>query len=149
MRTITEKELLQKVEEGVSKKVVWQKPLLLLTENGDDYNYILDQLNNNYRSGNINTDPFQVSFTRVNNKLELSINGVICDGHEPEIDFYDYLGGYLGYDETVHRYCIDLLEYENKPVISLICVTDTNCSPDSIPVWMEDSFDIAKLVLSS
>lgn len=139
---ITEKDLLKKVEDGVSKNVIWQKPLLLLTKNGEDYNNIMDTLNDIFSEKNINTDPFNWNFVRVDGKLELSLNGVTVNGHYPDIDIYEYLGGPLGFDEKVHRYCVDLLEYEAKPVISLICVQDKNCSVEDIPVWMKEQFAV-------
>ena len=147
MKEISEKEFLQKLKDGVSKKVVWQKPFLLLTKNGADYLYINDSFKEKYKTKNINTDPAYFEFVRVDNKLEMSLNGVTVDGHNPDIDIYEYLGGPLGYDERIHRYCVDLVEYENKPVISFICVTDKNCSIENIPAWMHETFEIAKLKL--
>ncbi len=144
---ICEKELLKKVEEGVSKKVAWQKPLLLLTKNGDDYNYINDLLQETYHDYCINSDPSYYAFIRVNNKLEVSLNDVIVDYHHSDVDFYEYLGGPLAYDEKIHRYCVSLVEYEAKPVISFICVTDKNCAVEDIPAWMEEEFEIAMLEL--
>lgn len=147
MKEISEKEFLQKLKDGVSKKVVWQKPFLLLTKDGSDYNYISDAINETYNNYCINTDPLHLKFVRNDNKLEMSLNGVIVDGHHPDVDIYEYLGGPLGYDEKIHRYCVDLVEYENKPVISFICVTDKNCSIENIPAWMHETFEIAKLKL--
>ena len=144
---ISEKELLKKVQEGVSKKAAWQKPLLLLTQNGSDYNYIRDLLKENYRSSCIVNEPFYNEFVRVDNKLEMSLNGVIVDYHHSDVDFYEYLGGCLGYDEKIHRYCVSLVEYEAKPVISFICVTDKNCSVKNIPAWMKEEYEIAMLEL--
>jgi hypothetical protein len=86
-------------------------------------------------------------FVRTDNQLELSINGVIVDGHKPEVQLYEYLGGPLAYDEKIHRYCIDLFEYEVKPVISFICVTDKNCSVDRIPEWIKEKFEVVLLEL--
>ena len=147
MKEISEKEFLQKLKDGVSKKVVWQKPFLLLTKDGSDYNYISDALSETYNNRYINTDPLHFKFVRNDNKLEMSLNGVIVDGHHPDVDIYEYLGGPLGYDEKIHRYCVDLVEYEGKPVISFICVTDKNCSIENIPAWMHETFEIAKLKL--
>ena len=144
---ISEKELLKKVEEGVSKKAVWQKPLLLLTKNGDDYNYINDLLNENYRDSSIVNEPFYNEFVRVGNKLEMLLNGVIVDYHHSDVDFYKYLGGPLAYDEKIHRYCVSLVEYEAKPVISFICVADKNCAVEDIPAWMKEEFEIGMLEL--
>ena len=143
---ISEKELLQKVKDGVSKNAVWQKPLLLLTKNGDDYNYFMDTLNETYNTKNFNTDPAHFKFVRVDNKLEMSLNDVIFDGHHPDVDIYELLG--LSYDEKIHRYCADLFEYEGKPVISFICVADSNCSVDNIPAWMYEKFEIVMLKLN-
>ena len=139
---ITEKELLKKFEDGVSKNVIWQKPLLLLTKNGSDYTHIMDTINKRFHNKNINTDALHYEFVRNNDNLKLSINGVICDGHHPEIDFYDYLGEPLGFDEKIHRYCIDLIEYEAKPVISYICITDKGCSVEEIPAWIKEKYEI-------
>jgi len=148
MNTITETDLLKKVEDGVSRKAVWQKPLLLLAQNGSDYNYILDILNEKYRTRTINTEATYFEFVRDNNKLQMSLNGEICDGHHTDVDLYKYLGGPLAYDEKIHRYCVGLIEYEAKPVISMICVCDNNCSVENIPVWMQDEFEICMLELS-
>ena len=147
MKEISEKEFLQKLKDGVSKKVVWQKPFLLLCKDGSDYNYISDAINETYNSYCINTDPLHFKFVRNDNKLEMSLNGEIVDGHHPDVDIYEYLGGPLGYDEKIHRYCVDLVEYEGKPVISFICVTDKNCSIENIPDWMYDKFDIGMIRL--
>ena len=145
--TISEKEFLKKVADGVSKKVIWDKPFLLLTKDGDDYIYMLDALKETYKSQNINTDPFSFEFVRIDDKLEMSLNGVIVDGHHPDVDIYEYLGGPLGYDEKIHRYCVDLVEYEGKPVISFICVSDKDCSIENIPDWMHDKFYIGMIRL--
>lgn len=144
---ISEKELLKKVEEGVSKKAVWQKPLLLLTKNGSDYNYINDLMRETYHDRCVVNEPFDFKFVRTNGELEMSLNGVIVDYHHPDVDLYKYLGGALGYDEEVHRYCVGLVEYEAKPVISFICVTDKNCSVENIPEWMKEEYEIAMLEL--
>ncbi len=145
LELISEKELLKKVGEGVSKKVAWQKPLLLLTKNDDDYIYITDLLHETYRGRGIGNDPDYHEFVRVDNKLEISLNGVIIDYHHSDVDFYEYLGSYLAYDEKIHRYCVSLFEYEAKPVISFICVTSKNCAVEDIPEWMEKEFEIAML----
>ncbi len=145
--TISEKEFLKKVADGVSKEVIWDKPFLLLTKDGDDYNYMFDALKETYKSQNINTDPSSFEFVRIDDKLEMSLNGVIVDGHHPDVDIYEYLGGPLGYDEKIHRYCIDLVEYEGKPVISFICVADKDCSIENIHDWMYDKFDIGMIRL--
>ena len=147
IKLISENELLKKVEEGVYKTAVWQKPLLLLTKNGDDYNYITDLLHETYRGRGIGITPDYHEFVRVDNKLEISLNGVIVDEHHSDVDFYEYLGGPLAYDEKIHRYCVSLFEYEAKPVISFICVTDKNCAVEDIPEWMEKEFEIAILEL--
>lgn len=144
---ITETELLRKVEAAVSKKTIWQKPLLLLTKDGSDYNYIIDALNKKCHVMNINNNPSFSKFVRVNGKLELSLNGQICNAHHPEVDVYEYLGGPLAYDENIHRYCIDLVEYDAKPVISFICVADKNCAAENIPAWIQEQFEIAMLKL--
>ena len=144
---ISEKELLKKVEDGVSKNTIWQKPLLLLTKDGSDYNYMLDSINEKYRTSTIVTEPNYFEFVRVGDKLEMSLNDEIIDGHHPDVDVYNYLGGPLGFDEKVHRYCVDLIEYETKPVISFICVADKNCSVDDIPEWIKEQFEIALLSL--
>ena len=144
---ISEKEFLQKVADGVSKKIVWEKPFLLLFKDGDDYNYIVDMLSKAYKSRSIINEPTHYKFVRVGDKLEMSFEGAICNGHYPDVDIYKYLGGPLGYDEKIHRYCADLIEYESKPVISLICISDKNCSVKNIPAWMEDKFEIAMLKL--
>ena len=144
---ITEKELMQKIEDGVSRNVVWQKPLLLLTKDGSDYNYMLDSINEKYRTSSIVTEPQFCEFVRVGDKLEMFLNGEMVDGHHPEVDMYDYLGGPLGYGEKIHRYCAALVEYEAKPVISFICVADNNCSVEDIPGWMKEQFEIVMLKL--
>ena len=84
--TISEKEFLKKVADGVSKEVIWKKPFLLLTKNGADNNYMLDALKETYKSQNINTDPSSFEFVRIDDKLEMSLNGVIVDGHHPDVD---------------------------------------------------------------
>ena len=147
IETITEKVLLKKLEDGVSKNKIWQKPLLLLTKDGDDYNYMLDALKETYKSQNINTDPSSFEFVRIGDKLEMSFNGEKVNGHHTDVDVYYYLGGCKGYDEKTHRYCVDLVEYEAKPVISFICVTDKDCSIENIPDWMQEKFEIAMLQL--
>jgi hypothetical protein len=147
MNTITGTEFFKKVEDGVSGKLVWHKPLLLLTQNGSDYNYIVDIINERYQTRSINSEATYFEFVRDNNKLQMSLNGVICDGHHTDVDLYKYLGGPLAYDEKIHRYCVNLIEYEAKPVISLICVSDNNCSVENIPEWMEEEFEISMLEL--
>lgn len=139
---ISESDLFKMVEEGVSKKVVWQKPLLLLTKNGDDYNYISDIITDKYRTKNINTDATIFQFVQIDNQLEQTFNGEVIDYHHSDIDLYEYLGGPLGYDEKVHRFCVGLTKYGKKPVISFVCVADNNCSIDDIPTWMQNEFEI-------
>ena len=146
--TISEKEFLKKVADGVSKKVIWDKPFLLLTKDGDDYNYMLDALKETYKSQNINTDPSSFEFVRIDDKLEMSLNGEICNGHHPEIDIYKFLESANNrYDERTLQYCVDLVEYEGKPVISLICTDSKDYSIENIPAWMHDKFEIAMLKL--
>jgi hypothetical protein len=142
---ISSEEFLKKVREGVSKNVIWQKPFLLLTNNGDEYNDIVDTVNEFFRSRNINADAVSFEFVRADNKLEMSLGSVIVDGHHPDVDIYEYYGGPLSYDEKIHRYCVDLCEYEGKPVISFISLSDKNCSIENIPAWMFDEFEIAIL----
>jgi hypothetical protein len=47
---ITEESLLKKVADGVSRKSVWTKPMLLLTKDDDDYIYMNDTLNEIYEN---------------------------------------------------------------------------------------------------
>jgi hypothetical protein len=119
---ISIEEVMKKVEDGVSKKNVWQKPLLLLTKNGDDYNYVHDELNDRFRSAALN----QV----VNND---------------DVDYYEYLGGPLGYSEDFHHRCVEYFENKHKPVISFICVEDKNCSVENIPTWIYEQFEVVML----
>lgn len=147
IKEISEKEFLQKLKEGVFQKVVWKKPFLLLTKDGSDFNYISDAISETYNYSYITIDPQHIKFVRNDNNLEMSLNGVIVDGHRPDVEVYVYLGGPLGFDENIHRYCVALVEYESKPVISLICVTDKNCSIENIPSWMHEIFEIAMLKL--
>ena len=144
---ITEKELLIRVADGVSKNVIWTKPMLLLTKDDDDNIYMNDTLNEIYENVYcINGDPHY--------KVEV-VNGKpvglrkreekIVVRHRPEIELYKYLGGCLGYDEDHHRYCVELCKYESKPVISFICVLSKLCSIDCIPEWMYDEFEILML----
>lgn len=146
---ITEKELLKKVEDAVSKKKVLQKPLLILTKDGSDYICITDSLSETYNVKNINTDPSYYEFVRVDGNLKMSFNGEIFDGHHADVDIYEYLGGPLGFDESIHRYCLNLIEYESKPVISFICVADKNCSVECIPAWIKEKFELAMLKFDS
>ena len=125
---ITEKELLQKIADGVSKKNVWQKPMLRLTKSGSDYNYMSDTINEKYQTRNFQTVPvFNTS---------------------DDVDLYYYLGAYLWYDEEIHRYAVGLCNAESKPVISFFCVEDKGCSIEEIPAWMEDEFEIVMLKLN-
>lgn len=145
IKQISQEELLKKVTAGVSKSVIWKKPLLLLTKDSSDYNIISDKLNETFRTRIINTDPSHFTFVRVNNLLEITLKGVFVDYHQPDVDVLANLGGPLAFDEKIHRYCVDLVEYEAKPVISLICVTDKNCSAEDIPEWMNEKFEILML----
>ena len=54
----------------------------------------------------------------------------------------------MAYDEKIHRYFVNLVEYEAKPVVCLICVADKNCSVADIPEWMKEEFEIAMLKLA-
>jgi hypothetical protein len=99
---ITEESLLKKVADGVSRKSVWTKPMLLLTKNGDDYLYISDTLNEIYpKSKCINVDPSYYRFDVVDGEQVLVLltgdEEAIIDGHRPELELYKNLGGYLGY----------------------------------------------------
>ena len=147
---ISEKEFLQKLGDGVSQKVIWQKPFLILCKDGSDYIYLSETISETYNHSYITTvEPLYFKFARNDNNLEMSLNGVIVDGHHPDVEVYMFLGiGPLGYDERIHRYCVDLLEYESKPVISFICLTDKNCSIEDIPAWMYEKFEIAMLKLA-
>ena len=119
---ISTKEIIKKVEDGVSKKNVWQKPLLLLTKNGDDYNYVEGELDDRFRSAALNSA-----------------------GNNDDVDFYEYLGGRLGYSEQFHRICVDCFEKTHKPVISFICVEEANCSVENIPAWIYEQFEVVML----
>jgi len=121
---ISTKEIIKKVEDGVSKKNVWQKPLLLLTKNGDDYNYVSDELNDRFRSA--------------------ALNHIIINNDD--VDFYEYLGDdLLGYSEQFHHICVDCFEKTHKPVISFICVEEANCSVENIPAWIYEQFEVVML----
>jgi hypothetical protein len=146
--TISEKEFLKKVADGVSKEVIWKKPFLLLTKNSADYLYINDALSETYKSKHIVIEPAYIKFVRIDDKLEMSLNGEICNGHHPEIDIYKFLESANNrYDERTLQYCVDLVEYEGKPVISLICTDSKDYSIENIPAWMHDKFEIAMLKL--
>ena len=139
---VTETDLLTRIKDGVSKIKIWEKPMLLLTKDGDDYNHICDLIADTFCTLTINTDALNYDFIRIDNRLEASWNGNVYDLHHPEIDLYEYLGGPLGYDEKIHHYCVGLAEYEAKPVISMICIGDKGCSIENIPAWIEKQFDI-------
>ena len=147
IETISKKVLLKKVEDGVSKNKIWQKPLLLLTKDGSDYNYMSDSIDELYQTRAIVMEPRYFKFVRNGDKLERSFNSAKVNGHNTDVDVYYYLGGNIGYDEITHRYCVDLVEYEAKPVISFICVADKDCSIENIPDWMQEKFEIAMLQL--
>ena len=57
IETISKKVLLKKVEDGVSKNKIWQKPLLLLTKDGSDYNYMSDSIDELYQTRAIVMEP--------------------------------------------------------------------------------------------
>ena len=145
VKEISVEAFLGKIAEGMSKKVICQKPILGLTKDGVDYNWVSDRLSETYVHYNINTDALNYDFVEVEGKLEMAYNGQIVNGHHSDVDIYEYLGGPLGYDEKIHRYCVNLAKYESKLVISLMCIADKNCSVEDIPAWMTEEFEIFML----
>lgn len=144
MENIKEKKLLQKIAEGVNGKTIWTKPVLLLAKDGDSYNACNDSIKGKFKCRNFTTvDATYINFVRINNKLEMEIAGVVCDGHKPEVDVYVQLG--TQYFESVLHYCVNLLEYENKPVLFIICEADMNAGEEYIPAWVHSEFEIMRL----
>lgn len=144
MENITEKQLLQKIAEGVNEKASWIKPVLLLAKDGASYNACVDSIKEKHKCRYFTiTDATHINFVRINNKLEMEIEGVVCDGHKPEVEVYIQLG--TQYYENVLRYCVNLLEYENKPVLFIICEADMNAGEEYIPAWVHSEFEIMRL----
>ena len=149
MKTITiigEKELLSKISDGVTKNAAWEKPLLLLTQNGDDYVYLNDAINEQYKTRCITSEPYYNTFEEINGRFECLLNGNVVDDHHPEVDVYKYLG--CSYAVAVHRYCVDYFKYEGKPVVSFVCVSDKDCEIENIPAWIYEEFEVILLQLN-
>ncbi len=145
---ITEKELLEKVEAGVHGTNTWKKPMLLLTKSDSDYNYISDVIREKYKSiYYIVNEPHHIEFERVDGKLKCSLNGVELGALHPDVELYGYLGGYISYDEPTHKFCVNCVEFEGKPVISYFCIENKGCAVEDIPDWFYDAFEIVMLQL--
>ena len=142
---IGEKELLSKISDGVTKNVAWEKPLLLLTQNGDDYVYINDTINEQYKTRCITSEPSYNTFEEINGRFECLLDGNVVDNHYPEVDVHKYLG--CSYAVAVHRYCVDYFKYEGKPVVSFVCVSDKDCQIENIPAWIYEEFEVRLLQL--
>lgn len=144
MKTITKFELLQKIAKGVNGKTNWTKPVLLLTKDGDSYNDCVDSIKKKYNCFYFaGVEPDHIDFVRINNKLEMKVGDVVCNGHKPEVKVYINLG--ITYIEKDLRYCINLLEYENKPVIFIVCESDKNAGLENIPAWVNSEFEIMRV----
>ena len=143
---IGEKELLSKISDGVTKNVAWEKPLLLLTQNGDDYVYINDTINEQYKTRCITSEPSYNTFEEINGRFECLLDGNVVDNHYPEVDVHKYLG--CSYAVAVHRYCVDYFKYEGKPVVSFVCVSDKDCQIENIPAWIYEEFEVRLLQLN-
>ena len=143
---IGEKELLSKISDGVTKNVAWEKPLLLLTQNGDDYVYINDTINEQYKTRCITSEPSYNTFEEINGRFECLLDGNVVDNHCPEVDVHKYLG--CSYAVAVHRYCVDYFKYEGKPVVSFVCVSDKDCQIENIPAWIYEEFEVRLLQLN-
>lgn len=143
---IGEKELLSKISDGVTKNVAWEKPLLLLTQNGDDYVYINDAINEQYKTRCITSEPSYHTFEEINGRFECLLDGNVVDNHHPEVDVHKYLG--CSYAVAVHRYCVDYFKYEGKPVVSFVCVSDKDCQIENIPAWIYEEFEVMLLQLN-
>ena len=133
----TKQDLLKKIESGVLQTAPWQKPLVLLIEDGDVYNDVFDTIREKYKTYCVVSEPKYNTFATVNDKFECLLNGIVVDSHKPEVDVYFYLEGHPLYDKVNLRYCADLAKYENKPVISLICDVAEN-----VPDWVYGDFEV-------
>ena len=137
---------MQKIADSIQKETTWEKPMLLLTKNGNDYNEFVDSLSETYPNETHSftvVDAEHINFIRVDGKLEMKVQDVICDGHKSDVKLYTHLG--INYCDKVLHYCVNLLEYETKPVIYIVCKADNTCSIDNIPEWVKDEFDIVRL----
>ncbi len=120
--------------------------MLLLAKNGSDYLNVVDSINECYQDQEYSftiVDAEQITFVKNQGKVEMMVQGVTCDGHKPSIKVYVHLG--TKYFYNVLHYCVDLCEYEAKPVIFLICEADKDCSVEDIPTWVNDDFEIVRL----
>ena len=134
----TKQDLLNKIEAGVLQTAPWQKPLVLLIEDGGVYNDVFYTIGEKYKTYCVPMSvPKYETFATVNDKFECLLNGIVVDAHKPDVDVYFYLEGYPLYDEVNLRYCVGLAKYENKPVISLICDVAENA-----PDWVYEEFEV-------
>ena len=133
----TKQDLLEKIESGVLQTAPWQKPLVLLIEDGDVYNDVFDTIRKKYKTYCVVSEPKYHTFATVNDKFECLLNGIVVDSRKPEVDVYFYLEGPPFYEKVNLRYCAGLAKYENKPVISLICDVAEN-----VPDWVYEDFDV-------
>ena len=133
----TKQDLLNKIEAGVLQTAPWQKPLVLLIEDGGVYNDVFDTIREKYKTYCVVSEPKYNTFATVNDKFECLLDGDVVDAHKSDVDVYFYLEGHPLYDEVNLRYCACLAKYENKPVISLICDVAEN-----VPDWVYGDFEV-------
>ena len=136
--------LLQKIDNAISNTAPWQKPLILLFEDGDKYNSVLDVITDKYRHAFIISEPKYMTFVTKDNQTECLLNGKTVDAHKPETDLYLYLEGTPLLDIEALNYCIGLFQYEKKPVICMICTTGKDTRIDNFPAWLSDGLEIVK-----
>lgn len=139
-------ELLQKINDGVTGKAKWTKPVMVLA-NVHGYLDCSDGISERFKVWHYTTvEPDHIEFVRINGKLEEKLNGIQCDGHKPEVEVYVNL--WTTYFENILRYGINILEYEGKPVVIIVCETDKMAGVDQFPEWVNSEYEIVQLQTS-
>ncbi len=145
---ISKNELLQKLNAGSANPAGLGKPIILLIPNHTVYNQVVSTLDAEYGQAQRHftvVDADHIQFVLQAGKLDMIINGEVCDGHHPDTKVYVHLG--TGFFENVLQYSVNLFEYENhKSVIYMVCGSDKGCSLENIPQWVYEKFEIVQIV---
>ena len=143
---ISEKDFRQKIASLVANPSC--KPMIVLIPEYTVYNQVVSALDTEYGQAQRHftvVDADHIRFVLQEKKLDMIINGEVCDGHHPDTKVYVHLG--TGFYENILQYSVNLFEYENhKPVIYIVCESDKECSLKNIPQWVYEKFEIIQIV---
>lgn len=141
-------EFMQEIAGGLANPSGWKKPVIVLIPEYTVYNQVVSALDTEY--GQVQrhfsvVDADHIRFVLQSEKLDMIINGEVCDGHRSDTKMYVHLG--TGFYENILQYSVNLFEYENhKPVIYMVCESYKDCSLENIPQWVYEKFKIIEIM---